>query len=79
MTIKLAVPSRAIEVLDYIEDFIDRHHYPPTYSEIQAQIGVSSKSLVAYYLRKLRDAGLITWTPKAPRSIRLVDNAAVQI
>jgi repressor LexA len=78
VTVKLAVPSRAIEVLDFIEDFIDRHHYPPTYREIQAQIGVSSKSLVAYYLKKLRDAGFITWKPKAPRSIRLVNNTAVQ-
>jgi repressor LexA len=79
VSVKLAVPSRAIEVLDFIEDFIDRHHYPPTYLEIQAQIGISSKSLVAYYLKKLCEAGFITWKPKAPRGIRLVNNAAVQM
>ncbi len=73
------LPPKAIAALEFITAHIAEHHYPPTYCEIQAKTGMSTKSLVAYYLRKLRDAGLITWTPKSPRSIRLMDNAAAQI
>ncbi len=73
------LPPKAVAALEFITAHMAEHHYPPTYREIQAKTGMSTKSLVAYYLKKLRAAGLITWTPKAPRSIRLVDNAAAQI
>ena len=73
------LPPKAIAALEFITAHLAEHHYPPTYHEIQAKTGMSTKSLVAYHLGLLRDAGLIAWTPKAPRSIRLVDNAAAQI
>ncbi len=73
------LPPKAIAALEFITAHITEHHYPPTYREIQAKTGMSTKSLVAYHLGLLRTAGLIAWTPKAPRSIRLVDNAAAQI
>ena len=73
------LPPKAIAALEFITAHIAENHYPPTYCEIQAKTGMSTISLVAYHLGLLRDAGLIAWTPKAPRSIQLVDNAAVQI
>ncbi len=73
------LPSKAIAALEFITAHLAEKHYPPTYREIQATTGMSTMSLVAYHLGLLREVGLITWTPNAPRSIRLVDNAAVQI
>ncbi len=73
------LPLKTIAALEFITAHLAEKHYPPTYREILATTGMSTMSLVAYHLGLLREAGLITWTPRAPRSIRLVNNAAVQL
>lgn len=60
------------EVLRFVGDFVRDNGYAPTYDEIRASVGLSSKSHVKYYLAVLEGEGLIERTPHAPRSLRLV-------
>lgn len=59
-------------VLEFVEGFVDENGYPPTYDEIRAAVGLSSKSHVDYYLQALEDEGLIRRTPRTPRGLQLV-------
>jgi repressor LexA len=59
-------------VLEFVEIFVDENGYPPTYDEIRAAVGLSSKSHVDYYLQALEDEGLIRRTPRTPRGLQLV-------
>ena len=65
----LSNKSRA--VLAYIQDFIGKYRYPPTYEEIRQGVGLSSKSLVDYHLTALEEHKLITRQPQKPRGIKL--------
>ena len=42
---------------------------PPSFREIQDEIGFGSSSVVSYHVRKLADAGLISYSPGAKRTI----------
>jgi repressor LexA len=59
-------------VLEFVEAFLAENGYPPTYDEIKAAVGLSSKSHVNYYLQALEKEGLIERTPHTPRGLRLV-------
>jgi repressor LexA len=60
------------QVLEFVESFLDRNGYPPTYDEIRESVGLSSKSHVDYYLQSLEEEGLIERRPRTPRGLRLV-------
>lgn len=60
------------KVLEFVQAFTADKGYPPTYEEIKAAVGLSSKSHVNYYLRALEADGLIERTPHTPRGLRLV-------
>lgn len=57
-------------VLRFVELFVERNGYPPTYQEIMESVGLGSKSHVDYYLDDLEKQGLITRRPRSPRSVR---------
>jgi repressor LexA len=59
-------------ILEFVEIFLADNGYPPTYDEIKAAVGLSSKSHVSYYLQGLEEDGLIERTPHTPRGLRLV-------
>lgn len=65
------LPERQQKVLAFLEDFIEANGYPPTVREIGNGIGVSSTSLVTYYLRRLEERGLINRESSISRGIRL--------
>ncbi len=46
-------------ILDFIKRFINGHNYGPTFDEIKTGCGLSSKSLVNYWLDMLEDNGMI--------------------
>lgn len=69
--------ERRQQVLDFIRQFIAEKHYAPTYEEIRIGLGMSTKSLVDYYLNHLEAAGYITRVPFSPRCIVLVEQGAV--
>lgn len=45
--------------------------YAPTIEEIKEYAGVSSTSVVAYWLTKLRSDGRVTWEDRKPRTLRI--------
>lgn len=55
----------------YIQDHVRREGYPPTYDEIRADLGYSSKSLVRYHLDALVAKGYLERKPGASRGLRL--------
>ena len=65
------ISEKQREMLAFIEDFVDRHGYPPTYEEIRVGLAISTKSLVNYHLDALQSAELLTRAPNTPRGIRL--------
>lgn len=73
----LTVKQQAI--LTFIQDFMARQHYPPTYEEIRSGLGLSTKSLVDYHLTALEEAGLISRDRATPRGLRLVNAEAFSV
>ena len=60
------------EMLAFIEGFLEKHGYPPTYEEIRVGLKISTKSLVNYHLEALQQAELLARAPNTPRGIRLM-------
>ena len=58
---------RAIDILS------QRHPYPPTVREIQAEAGVSSLSVVAYNMRNLERRGYLSLTPRIARGVVITE------
>ena len=64
--------ERQRKVFTFLEDFIDDNGYPPTVREIMNGIGLTSTSLVTYYLDKLEERGLLKREAAISRGIRLI-------
>lgn len=64
--------KRQQEVFDLIESFIDSNGYPPTIRDLCALLGGCNMNATAGHLKSLRRKGMITWEPKAARSIQIV-------
>lgn len=64
--------SRQRQILDYIEQHIDMHGYPPTVREIGEAVNLSSSSTVHAHLRNLEEAGLIKREAILTRAIKIV-------
>ncbi len=60
-------------ILDYIGDFLDENDYPPTIRDIQAELGISSTSVVDYNLKVLESHNLIRRNRNISRGIELVN------
>jgi repressor LexA len=60
------------KVLIFVEAFLAENGYPPTYEEIKAAVGLSSKSHVLYHLEAMEEEGLIERIPHTPRGLRVV-------
>jgi len=63
--------DRQRRILTFIERFVEQNGYPPTYEEIRAALGISTKSLVYHHLDALEEAGYLARVPHTPRGIRL--------
>jgi repressor LexA len=62
-------------ILMAIKLFWHRNGYAPSLREICTDADISSTSVAVWHLERLQDAGLITYEPKKPRTIRLVKSA----
>ena len=60
-------------ILDFIETFLDENDYPPTIRDIQAELGISSTSVVDYNLKVLEAHSLIRRNRNISRGIELVN------
>ena len=52
--------QRQREILDYIQRFIERHGYEPSYAQIARHFGVSSKATIAKHIAALEGRGLLS-------------------
>src|SRR5918911_3745493 len=74
-----ALSNRQKDILDYIEDFVQDHGYPPAIRQIQEQLDISSTSVVAYNLKALETKGLLKRQGKVSRGITIPQLAPVRM
>ncbi|WP_068470092.1 transcriptional repressor LexA [Candidatus Protochlamydia phocaeensis] len=60
---------RQQEILLFIQQFIDRYHYSPSYREIMKQFSLASPGSVYKHIRTLQRKGLLTAERQCSRSI----------
>jgi len=63
--------ERQERMLEFIEEFIGDHAYPPTIREIGRELGISSTSVVNYNLNKLEKANLLERDSLVSRGLKL--------
>jgi repressor LexA len=51
--------QRQKEIFDYIQRFIERHGYEPSYAQIARHFGISSKATIAKHIEALEKRGLL--------------------
>jgi repressor LexA len=60
-------------ILQFLEDFISEHDYPPSIRDIQNGCDISSTSVVDYNLKRLEEKGYIRRDREVSRAIELLD------
>ena len=71
----LDLSERQQRMLEFIREFIDDRHFPPTIREIGEKVGITSTSVVKYNLETLERRGFIERDDDISRGIRLVEAA----
>lgn len=64
--------ARQREILEFIQGFIGKHGYAPTYEEMRIAMGYGNRSTVAYQLEALELAGYIRRKVNRARAIWVV-------
>lgn len=59
------------KILSYIEKYIDKHDYAPSYREIAEHFGLSSVATVAGYIQTLKEKGYLETAENMARSLQL--------
>ncbi len=70
--------ERHQKILDYINKRVREQGYPPSIREIGKATGISSTSVVTYYLKQLSELGLIERDARYSRALRLPNSAPAQ-
>lgn len=68
--------ERHKKILDVLKHYQNEFGYPPSIREIGKQTGISSTSVVNYYLNQLEEEGYIERDRKISRGVRLVKAAS---
>ncbi len=63
--------ERHKKILAFLQEYQARHQYPPSIREIGEHTGISSTSVVNYYLDQLEKMGLIERDRRISRGVRL--------
>lgn len=71
--VKQELTTRQREVFEFLERFINRWSYPPTFAELARGLGLKSKNAVARHLGILERKGWIARDANEPRGIRMLD------
>ena len=74
----LPLTKRQREILDYLNEFIQRHGYAPSLEEIGRQFSLSSLATVHKHLTNLQEKGFIRRAWNRSRSVELVRRAVVR-
>jgi repressor LexA len=64
--------DRQEKILEYIEQYVEEHGYPPSMREIGEAVGISSTSVTDYNLNVLEREGYLRRDPERSRGINLV-------
>ena len=64
--------KRQREILDYLQEFIQRHGYAPSLEEIGRRFGLSSLATVHKHLTNLQEKGVIRRSWNRSRSVELL-------
>lgn len=65
------INERHQKILDYLSRRQDKQGYPPSIREIGEATGISSTSVVTYYLKQLEEMNMIERDHKVSRGVRL--------
>ncbi len=60
------------QIIDFIKRYQETHQRSPSYQEIGAAVGLTSKDHVSRDLRRLKELGCLSFTPGVSRSIVLL-------
>jgi len=76
---KQGLSERHKKILEVLEDYQVNVGYPPSIREIGKEAGISSTSVVNYYLDQLEDKGYIERDRKVSRGMRLIKDVTGQL
>jgi SOS-response transcriptional repressor LexA len=71
------MPTRAEEIYQFINNYVDSHHASPTMKEIQDKFGYKSDCGVDYQLRILEQRGKIQRHPGKRKAISVINKKLV--
>jgi len=69
--------ERHQRILDFLQEYQKENKYPPSIREIGEKTGISSTSVVNYYLDQLEKQGMIERDRKISRGVRLANTSAL--
>src|SRR5687768_7197176 len=64
--------DRQQRILDFVEEYMNEHGYPPSIREIGQAVGISSTSVVDYNLKALERSGRIRRDREVSRGLGLI-------
>lgn len=64
--------KRQLEILEFIQQYLDEKGYPPTVRDIGGAVGLTSSSTVHAHLANLEKAGAIRRDPTKPRALEIL-------
>jgi repressor LexA len=70
---------RQRQILQVINDYTAVHGCSPSSREIAQGVGLASPASVAYHLRQLRAAGLVTYDDRSPRTVKVLRPGSQEI
>lgn len=76
--VREAIADRDHEVLAFIREHIDIHHYPPSMRDIAAYLGSGSIQTAHRAVKRLEEQGLIRMAPGIARSISISETVMKQ-
>lgn len=67
----IGLTKRQREIIDFIDEFIRKHSYSPSYQDIMARFGFSSLGSVYKHLKVLKRKGMVNSESSCSRSLSL--------
>ena len=64
--------NRQLDILEYIEAYVEERHYPPSWRDIARHFSFASTNTVHSHLVLLYKKGAVTWEPKRFRTLRVI-------
>lgn len=56
-----------------LSEYIDKHGFAPTVTEMSAMLGYQTRSMPTYHIHNLRDFGILTVLPQVHRGVAITN------